>query len=225
MLTCKDLACAYGDNLVFKNFSGKIKRGSLLVIRGENGSGKTSLLEILAGLKNPFNGEITWDGENDEVENISNLAINYIGHRLAIKPNNTVKENVYFWASIFDGQQYSSYALKYFGLDEKESTMCSDLSAGWIKRVALARLICCPADIWILDEPYNNLDRIAAEKLDNLIRAKCSKGGIVVLSSHVKVPIENAVEINMSDYSLGKSLEPKAKKQAKEEQEQLEPAA
>ena len=199
MLTLENISCSYNNSKIFKGLSAKVKRGNLLILKGDNGSGKTSLLKIIANLKKPSSGKISWH-ENDEENSIKNLQTCYIGHKLAIKTDFTVYENILFWAKMYEGEQYAEYALKFFGLEEKRNVNCSSLSAGWIKKVALAKLICCPSDMWLLDEPFNNLDKNTIEKLNNLILAKCSKGGVVILSSHLEIDNKEAIEINMLEY-------------------------
>lgn len=202
MLVCNNLACNYGHRRVFENVSFTADKGTFIVLHGHNGTGKTSLLHILAGLKIPHGGEIAWEGEamGRAITN-GNLSVTYIGHELPVKPEMSVIENIHFWADLNGDRQSVPFALKKFGLDRYQNTKCSDLSKGWQKRVALARLIFCPADMWILDEPYNNLDHEVSRLLDSLISEKIGVGGIVILSSHLYVPIESAVKINISDFA------------------------
>ena len=205
MLVCENVNCNYGYRRVFENVSFEAPEGTLIVLHGHNGTGKTSLLHMLAGLKAPLDGAIRWQGEEiySAIKNHA-LDVTFIGHESMVKPELTVMENINFWAALSGDKKSIPFALKKFGLEKYADTKCSELSKGWQKRVALSRLVFCPADIWVLDEPYNNLDHEISKLLDTMIAEKISVGGIVILSSHMYVPIESAIKLNISDYEPGK---------------------
>lgn len=202
MLTCNDVACSYSGHLIFEGVNISLDKGALVVLHGPNGAGKTSFLKILAGIKVPKEGEVLWDGQHiaDAVDE-GNLQMQYLGHNYAVKSEMTVYENLSFWAELNGDPEKIPEALTLFGLGEYAETMCSQLSDGWKKRVTLAKLICCYGDMWILDEPYNNLDVSISEKLDNIISEKAKAGGIIVLSSHTLIPIEFAEKLNIANYA------------------------
>ncbi len=206
MLTCTEVSCNYGNRRIFEGVSFDAGEGALIVLHGHNGTGKTSLLHMVAGLKKPLVGRINWHGkEIAEAIDDRDLGITFIGHETLAKPDLTVLENINFWASLNGDRNSIPFALEKFGLEKYVDMRCSELSRGWQKRVALARLIFCAADLWVLDEPYNNLDHEVSRLLDTLIAEKISVGGIVILSSHMYVPIESAIKLNISDYAAKNS--------------------
>lgn len=203
MLVCESVNCEYGSRRVFDNVSFEAPEGTLIVLHGHNGTGKTSLLHMLAGLKKPQHGFISWnDKEISYAISERDLDVTFIGHEPMVKPELTVLENINFWAALSGDKRSIPFALRKFGLEKYEDMRCSELSRGWQKRVALSHLVFCPADMWVLDEPYNNLDHDVSKLVDNLVAEKISVGGIVILSSHTYVPIESAIKLNISDYAV-----------------------
>ena len=202
MLVCNNVTCEYNEFPVFAGLSFNAAAGSLIVLHGPNGSGKTSFLKMLAGIKKPADGEINWN-ERSLKESIKDgeVVINYIAHENAIKPDLTVLENIQFWTALNGEDSRIDAAINYFDLARYADTRCADLSKGWQKRVSLSRLITCPSDIWLLDEPYNNLDSSMSQLVDNLISGHAKDGGLVVVSSHTHVPIDFAIKLNISDFA------------------------
>lgn len=202
MLLTKNVTCSYNNRVVFENVNVNLGQGALVILHGPNGSGKTSFLKILAGVNNPWEGEVLWD-DMPIAEAVQNdyMRINYLGHAYAVKPELSVYENIEFWAELAGNPAKIEDAMKVFDLLGSEDILCADLSDGWKKRVALARLVCCPANVWLLDEPYNNLDVKSSEKLDKLIVDYAKAGGIVMLSSHTLVPIEKADKLNIAAFA------------------------
>lgn len=202
MLTCKDVACSYSGHMIFEGVNISLDKGALVVLHGPNGAGKTSFLKILAGIKVPKFGEVLWDGQHiSDAVDLGSLQMQYLGHKYAVKPELTVYENLSYWAELNGDPEKIPEALTLFGLADYAETLCSKLSDGWKKRVTLAKLICCYGDMWILDEPYNNLDIKICEELDNIISEKAKAGGIIVLSSHTLIPIEFAEKLNIANYA------------------------
>jgi heme exporter protein A len=198
MLTCDRISVKFNDNLLFSQLGFSLYPGSALIIRGNNGSGKTTLLKVIAGLIRPKAGYIYWNGQNIHDNPLwYNEQINYVGHLKAIKSELTVLENLTFWAKLKGHEELIMAAIYYFRLHEMIDIPCSKLSAGWQKRVALARLIICPASLWLLDEPEANLDATAVQILSNLINTKIEQQGTVIIASHnLYFPSQPELQIN-----------------------------
>jgi heme exporter protein A len=198
MLTCDDLSVSFGENLVFKNIGFSLVEGAGVIIKGTNGSGKTTLLKTIAGLTNPCHGSVKWYEQNIKDDYQSYIRdINYIGVKNAIKPELTVIDNIEFWANLRGHPELIMAAITYFRLGEVLDIPCYKLSSGWQKRVALTKLITCPAPLWLLDEPEGFLDEEGKNILYNLINSRTSQGGIVIVASHNidQIPVTKIIDI------------------------------
>ncbi|MFK8039916.1 MAG: heme ABC exporter ATP-binding protein CcmA [Rickettsiaceae bacterium] len=190
MISFDDVSYCIYDRKVFCNISLTILSASITYLEGLNGSGKTSLLRLIAGIQRPTSGKII----------LSSSKLNYIGHNLGIKTDLSVYENIKFWADLYNTPNAVDIAIEYFNLNNVLYQKCYTLSAGNCKKIALTRLICCPADIWLLDEIFVNLDDNTTQLIQNLITAKANSGGVVIIASHAKPNIKPFQVINMKDY-------------------------
>ncbi|WP_347939089.1 ATP-binding cassette domain-containing protein [Rickettsia oklahomensis] len=116
----------------------------------------------------------------------------YVGHNLGLKLEMTVFENLKFWSEIYNSTEALHAAIHYFKLHDLLDEKCYSLSSGIQKVVAVARLIACPSDLWLLDEVETNLSKENRDLLNNLIIMKANSGGIVLLSSHLEKSIKSA---------------------------------
>jgi len=188
----RDLGCERGERVVFDGVSFDIPGGGVTELRGANGSGKSSLLRMMAGLLAPTRGSIAWNGTQvDEDRDAHRARVNYIGHLDGVKGMLTVAENLRFWAGMARGDQTdgqirdrADLALMTFGIANLADLPARSLSAGQRRRVALARLIVRPALIWLLDEPATALDTAALAALDHAMAAHLGAGGIVIMATH-----------------------------------------
>lgn len=202
MLTCHNLTCTRGDNIIFSQLGFTVGNQTAVLVVGPNGSGKTSLLKMAAGLMKPAEGEVQWFKEPlHSVYSEYSREMVYIGHKNALKLELTVKDNILLWSQMRRTEAMYEAALHYFSLSDKRDIPCYMLSAGWQRRVALARLLACYARLWILDEPMTNLDEEGKLLMVNLINSRTSQGGIVLLSSHAPLPLSSACEIDMRNFS------------------------
>jgi heme exporter protein A len=196
MFSCNNITIAY-EHVILKDIGFSLYPGAIILLKGPNGSGKTSFLRGIAGLKSLKSGTMLWD-DFDLRDNPT--IINYIGIKNAIKPSLTVLDNIKFWAELRGYPELVFAALSYFKLMDIIDTPCNQLSSGWNKRVALARLLCSPSLLWLLDEPETHLDEEGKKLLDNLINIRARDGGIVILASH-NLNLPPCQIINMADFA------------------------
>ncbi|MDX2083098.1 MAG: heme ABC exporter ATP-binding protein CcmA [Rickettsiales bacterium] len=202
MLTVDNLSLFKDDKKIFVNLGFSVGISSALIITGKNGCGKTSLLKILAGICKPTSGKILWGGEN--IENFRddfNSDSQFLGHKNFLKNELTVKENLQFYARLNATKEALPAALAFFDLNNLADEKIKKLSAGWQKKVMLARLLCCPATVWFLDEPSTNLDKAAKEKLHGLIQTRIKEQGLVIIATHDEMFFDLGSNINLEDFS------------------------
>lgn len=181
------LACERDLRLLFDNLELRLASGDMVQISGPNGSGKTSLLRLLAGLMQPTDGQVLLNGK-PLGEQRSELARNllWIGHAAGIKDLLTPEENLAWLCALHQPAERDAIwqALAAVGLRGFEDVPCHSLSAGQQRRVALARLYLDSPPLWILDEPFTALDKQGVAQLEEHLAGHCERGGLVVLTTH-----------------------------------------
>ncbi|WP_395477013.1 heme ABC exporter ATP-binding protein CcmA [Rickettsia endosymbiont of Pantilius tunicatus] len=190
MLSFHQLKFSIYQKKLFDNLSITFLNSTITYIKGANGCGKTSLLRMVAGIMQPSNGNIFY--RNLNINNIAKPYCTYIGHNLGLKLEMTVFENLKFWSEIYNSVETLDAAIHNFKLYDLLDEKCYTLSSGLQKVVALARLIACQSDLWLLDEVETNLSKENRDLLNNLIVMKANSGGIVLLSSHTENHIKSA---------------------------------
>lgn len=204
-LAARALACRRGRRLLFRGLELQLEAGSVTWLRGTNGSGKTSLLRILAGLSQPAEGQVTWAGKPlREAGAQARQATVYIGHANALKEDLTLAEAVAFLA-VLDGLDEPSarahQALSHLGLTQRRDAPVRTLSQGQRRRGALARLVLDEQPrTWILDEPFDALDTHSVSILCTMIEANTHRGGAVLLTSHQSVELAGAREFDLEPW-------------------------
>lgn len=194
MLRVAALACVRGEQPLFADLSFHVEGGDLLWIEGENGSGKTSLLRILAGLSPAESGEVSWRGSPArELGEDFTRELLFLGHANGLKDDLTVTENLRYAArlgGIPAGDDAIRAAVTAVGLAHRAHLAVRHLSQGQRRRAALARLWLDGARaLWILDEPFAALDAASIERLAQRIGAHLEHGGAAVLTSHQEVAV------------------------------------
>ena len=199
-LRLESITCVRGGRTLFEELNLEIKPGSILRISGDNGSGKSSLLRILCGLLTPHAGKVFWGSDpiTEDRDQFHGELI-YLGHIPALKADFSAIENLMALA-LLGGQSISNEeamnALREAGLDRQAHRFIRTLSQGQKQRIALSRLLLPqPKSFWILDEPFNALDRDANRALQNLLINHVSRGGIVALSSHQDLQIDDNARV------------------------------
>ncbi len=193
MLEVRNLECVRGDRRLFRELNFTLREGELLHLHGHNGSGKTTLLRAVSGLLLPSAGEILWRGKDiRELREEFSAELIFIGHKRAIKDDLSAVENLRV-ACTLDGVRISEEqawkALERIGLYGFEDLPSRVLSQGQKRRVGLARLLLNRAPLWVLDEPFNALDKAAVGLLQGVIREHVANAGVVLLTTHQEVSL------------------------------------
>lgn len=196
MLQVSNIECTRDDRQLFTDLSFELVSGQVLQIEGPNGSGKTSLLRILCGLRRADAGSVRWQGDDiryareDYYDNMV-----YIGHLPCIKADLTTLENIRI---LLDTRSQSvadatvEQALEKVGLAGYEDVAGKALSSGQRRRVLLAFLLLADAQLWILDEPLTALDVKGVELMESMILEHRAQGGSVIFTTHhgMQLPCE-----------------------------------
>jgi heme exporter protein A len=194
-LSGRGVTCVRGGREVFSGLDFEIVSGEALVVTGHNGSGKTSLLRLIAGLLMPTEGTIALEGGEAEL-NLPEQA-HYLGHRDALKPALSVNENLSFWRNFLGGEAFDAdESLRAVGIDHTAHLPAAFLSAGQRRRLSLARLLAVRRPVWLLDEPTAALDAAGQELFSGLMRDHLARGGLIVAATHGPLGIE-ARELRM----------------------------
>ena len=197
-LKINNLSCQRGYNLLFENLSFELNSGEVLKISGPNGSGKTSLMKILAGLNSFETGSIEYDNIKINSEKY-NLDFLYLGHLAALSPELSCLENLKYTAHLGNNNLNPDFsdALTKVGLEKFENELVGKLSAGQKKRIALSLLFITQSKVWLLDEPFSALDSQAIKIIESRIEEHCNSGGLCILTTHQECNIENIKEISL----------------------------
>jgi len=193
-----DLACDRGGRRVFTGVQADLSPGDALVVRGTNGSGKSSLLRVLAGYIPAGDGSITWNGINvrDDI-GLYQSCLHYVGHLDGVKPVLSVRENIALWSLLMGDPMDVDAALAHFGLRKLADLPAKYLSAGQKRRLNLARLGASRRPLWLLDEPAVSLDAQSVAQLESLIADHRRAGGIAIVATHNDLNIEDATLLSL----------------------------
>ena len=205
VLSAHALACRRGRRLLFSGLHLRLPPASITWLRGSNGSGKTSLLRILAGLSAPAEGQVCWNGQpGPAAAALARASTVYIGHCNALKDDLTLAEALAFLARLQGldaAPERARAALAQLGLANRANAPVRTLSQGQRRRGALARLALDDAPrTWLLDEPFDALDQASSLQLAQLIEAHAGRGGALLLTSHQPVALAGAGEFDLEPW-------------------------
>jgi heme exporter protein A len=195
-LTGESLAVERGGRLIFSGLDLTAAAGELVVLTGRNGSGKTSLLKLIAGLLEPSTGRLELTG-GDEDLSISQQT-HLVGHGHAFKPALTVYENLQFWAGFLGGREVET-GLEAFGLSKLGGLPAGVLSAGQQRRLNLSRLFLVHRPIWLLDEPSVGLDNKSLGQLRFHMGEHLTAGGLIIAATHSELGMKWTRNIELGD--------------------------
>jgi heme exporter protein A len=201
----RGVRCVRGGREVFSGLDFEVSAGEALAVTGRNGSGKTSLLRLIAGLLAPAAGSVALEGGDAELTQAEQA--HYLGHRDALKPALSVAENLRFWRDFLGGEisgggerpnvaegkrpdQSLDKSLAAVGLDHAIHLPAAYLSAGQRRRLSIARLLAVRRPIWLLDEPTAALDTAGQSLFSILMRDHLTTGGIIIAATHGPLGIE-----------------------------------
>ncbi len=200
--------------IIFDNFNLKLNKSQIMILIGENGSGKTSLLDLVAGILEPQKGTIKIDKlPCKDLHSNKRDIFTYLSNKDALKENLTVEENLIMWSRI-SSRNFSEPKLTkvfdFFQLKEIRKNLVGNLSQGQRKKVTLSKLLISKSQLWLLDEPFNSLDSKSVKKTIKLIERHTQNGGSTLLTNHIDLSFKNSQKIKLKNFNPNlKSYKPK----------------
>jgi heme exporter protein A len=186
-LVARNLSCFRGSQQLFRNLNVSLTQGELLLIQGQNGTGKSTLLQIMAGLLSPLKGQILWDEKIIAKNSHYYDCMSYLGHKDALKKDLTLDENIAMHlalAQVSTTSQKQDEILSALALSHQRTMLSQSLSAGQRRKTALATLMLKARKLWIMDEPFTALDTNSIKVVEDLLNTHLSQGGMIVMASH-----------------------------------------
>ncbi|MCH9003849.1 MAG: cytochrome c biogenesis heme-transporting ATPase CcmA [Proteobacteria bacterium] len=194
-LSATNLTLIRGERCLFQGLDFALNPGELLLLKGQNGSGKTSLLRAIAGMLSLESGEIFWN-EAPVLQQRQEFhgALVWLAHKTGLKGDLTLVENLRFEASLRPQSDNDlAVVCERVGISRLKRLPLRSLSAGQQRRVALARLVLADVPLWLLDEPFTSLDRDGRHLVTQLVEEHLTSGGMCVMAAHQDVEINATV--------------------------------
>jgi len=194
-LSAKNLTLIRGESCLFQGLEFALNPGELLLLEGRNGSGKTSLMRAIAGMLSLESGEIFWNDEPvSEQRQEFHGSLVWLAHRTGLKGDLTLVENLRFEGSL-RRQSGTDPEVTYerLGITRLKRLALRSLSAGQQRRVALARMLMADVPLWLMDEPFTNLDREGRQLVMDLTEEHLANGGMCVMAAHQDVELDSPI--------------------------------
>jgi heme exporter protein A len=194
-LEAKDAGCDRGGDAIVRGVTFSMGPGEAIQLFGPNGSGKTSLLAMFAGLIPPAEGNVRWRNGDNEDERPFEKSVFFLGHETAVKPTLTAEENLFFWAALYGRSKNETKTLIRDALERLDMAAFAHvktgrLSAGQRRRIDLARALLCNREIWFLDEPAASLDWEGSAIAGTMIAEHLARGGLAIVATHAALAFD-----------------------------------
>tara|TARA_B100000900_G_scaffold376071_1_gene358589 strand:+ start:61 stop:660 length:600 start_codon:yes stop_codon:yes gene_type:complete len=191
MIEVSNLTFARGNFLIFKDVSFTVNSGEVMILKGPNGKGKTTLLSNITQLLDPLSGEVKYQGVRVD-SYISSKCFLYLGENHFAYDNLSLSQNIDYWLSIHNvtfNKVIRDQSIKYLFDDLNLNKNFYQLSFGQKKKLQLLLLMLVNKPIWILDDPFNGLDNDTIIKITTLLSKKLENKGIIIIASHQNLAI------------------------------------
>ena len=180
-----------GERCLFEDLSFALASGELLILEGRNGCGKTSLMRAVAGMLSLETGHISWNENPVEKQRQEfHGSLVWLAHRTGLKGDLTLVENLAFERTLrAQSKRDAEEVYERLGISRLKKLILRSLSAGQQRRVALARMLLADVPLWLMDEPFTNLDREGRKLVMELVEEHLADGGMCVMAAHQDVEI------------------------------------
>jgi len=195
LLSGEQLSLFRGDRCLFTDLEFALNIGELLLVEGSNGSGKTSLLRALAGLLDFESGRVIWNGVDVREERQGfHAELAWMAHKVGLKNDLTLLHNLRFETGLRSTDWTRLDAvLQRLNLTGLTQLPLRSLSAGQQRRVTMARLLLANARLWLMDEPFTNLDAAGRDLLTDIVAEHLAGDGMAVIASHQGITLDAPV--------------------------------
>jgi len=191
MIEINNLSFARGNFLIFKDVSFTVKSGEVMILRGPNGKGKTTLLSNITQLLDPLSGEVKYQGIKID-SYIASQCFLYLGENHFAYDQLSLNQNIDYWLSIHNvnfNKAIRDQSIKFLFGELNLNKKFYHLSFSQKKKLQLLLLMLVNKPIWILDDPFNGLDNDTIVKITTLLSKKTENNGAIIIASHQNLAI------------------------------------